>query len=222
MSSNAPTTTSTRSLTDVGSQKAVGVDLGVRNLLAAAPADAGADVDDAVVVDGTLPRLLFEELGAITTRMQATEHDTRQMEARVFVRYRDCLLNQFRAATVDVWHYLDSLEAKPVVVLEDLGHPYRPLRDCRRADVDVATWLIPAFQRFFASATRREGYTVEFVDPHNTTQECHVCGNHGLKWNSSQLRCETDDCPVDDVCRDRSAAATIAARSSVPTASRSR
>lgn len=49
-----------------------------------------------------------------------------------------------------------------------------------------------------------------FVDPEYSTQECHFCGELGV--DDDQLHCQNDECPVESVCSDRSAAVTLAKR----------
>jgi hypothetical protein len=190
----------------------VGIDLGVRHLLTAAPATTGLEINDALVVDGELERLLFEELRATMRRLEASDTITRTMEAAVFVRYHDRLLERFANAVAQLLNYLETFPRTPVVVLEDLDQPPRSLVECRRGGVDVGTWLLPAFQHRVVQATESCGYRVEFVDRDGTTKECHACEQQDTHIGPSHLVCNNDDCPLDHVCRDQSAAVTIAKR----------
>lgn len=202
----------TQTVASADSAAVVGVDLGVRNLLVAAPADAAADVEDALVVEGEFVRALYDELGAVTRRLQTMTGDTRTAEAETFCWYHDRIMQCFARASARVLDYLHDRRAS-VVVLEDLTYPFTPLEECRRGEADVGSWLLPAFQRRLAVVCEAAGYSVEFVDPEYTTQECHGCGVHGERLRGGRLKCINDACPVDEECRDKSAAVSIGQRS---------
>jgi transposase len=189
----------------------IGVDLGVRNLLAAAPASAGPGVDDALVVDGEVERALFEELGAVTRRLQAMATDTTDREIEVFETYQHTLDERFANAVAALWEYLEAFET-PTVVLENIGYHYRSLFDHRAGGSDVGTWMLPAFQERLAAFFEAQGHRIEYVDPEGTTQECHVCDEAGERVRNVKLRCTNRSCPMTMVGRDRSAAVSIAKR----------
>lgn len=105
--------------------------------------------------------------------------------------------------------YLARFE-RPVLALEDISQQFCPLVDGRHGEIDVGDWLMPATQRALVLWARRIGHPTVDIDPEHTTQLCHVCGAEG--GVRDRLRCPTAEYPVVEVCRDRSAAATIAWR----------
>jgi len=193
-----------------GAVTRIGVDLGEKNLLAAAPADAGPDIEEALVINSGVESALYDEVVAITRRLQTMEADTRLQEAAVFEHHLQVFNRRFAEAIAELWEFLDQF-GSVVLVLEDLPAEYRPLITCRHGEVDAGTWLLPAFQRRLATASVQAGYPITYVDPDYTTKECHICGVHGER-SSAELLCVNDGCPVNSICRDRSAAATIAQR----------
>lgn len=186
----------------------VGVDFGVNNLLVAAPATADPEVADALVLEGTVECSLFEELGAITRRLEATPGDTRDREVAVFEAYRRAFVARFQQRTAELGTYLARFD-RPVLALEDVSNKFRPLVDVRHGEVDPGTWLLPATHRALAVWAREAGIPTVDVAPDYTTQLCHVCGQVGEPVRD-RLRCPDPGCPVLETCRDRSAAATIA------------
>lgn len=189
----------------------IGVDLGVRNLLVAAPANSGLEIGKTFSLSGEVDRALFNELGAITRRLQLMEADTTEKEAEVFAEYHQWLVGRFDSAIAEFIHWLDQRFDKPLITLEDLAYTNTPLADVRRAEGDAGTWMMPAFQKRLARTLEEEGYEVEYVAPEKTTQECHVCRVHGER-RGGKLHCINDGCDVDEVCRDESAAVTIGRR----------
>jgi transposase len=75
----------------------------------------------------------------------------------------------------------------------------------------LGAWLLPTFRKALVERANEVGLPVARVDPSGSTQECHSCGEVG-DVGSKMLKCTTPDCPVGEVCRDRSAALTIAQR----------
>ena len=90
------------------------------------------------------------------------------------------------------------------------GHPLEKKTHID-AGADLECWLFPAMQRQLAVAAREAGIPVSVIDSQYSTRQCHECDQF-VKVGSSMVTCTTADCPVGTVCRDRSAAATIAKR----------
>jgi putative transposase len=188
----------------------VGVDLGVRNLLVAAPAIDDPRVEVAYAVDGDEVRQLYHTLQRERRQLRDLPSDTSEREARLVDRYRDQLATCVAGAVDGLLAYLDVLDAG-VVALEDVSYPGQSLTACRTDDVDAGTWVLPTMESAIASAARSEGYRVELVSPEFTTKQCHVCGQLG-RVDHDELTCTTPGCPVDEVDRDRSAAVSVAKR----------
>jgi transposase len=85
------------------------------------------------------------------------------------------------------------------------------LTECARGQTEAGAWILPTLRDRLEDALSTEDYRVERVDATYSTQRCHVC--EGLAdVGQATISCETENCPVDAVCRDRSAAATLARR----------
>ncbi|MBV0900172.1 zinc ribbon domain-containing protein [Haloarcula salina] len=185
----------------------IGVDLGEKRLVAAAPADA--DPDAALVIDGDPLRERYDLLVEATHALQAASFDTTAGEAQLFA----ALYERLRPALFDAAHrlvrYADEF-ATPLLVLEDMDFGGPSLWERRTVD-EMGAWLLPALQAVIVEVARDAGLPVTFVDAKYTSQACHVCEKLG-RLDSNAIVCTTDDCPVERVCRDRSAALTIARR----------
>jgi transposase len=187
----------------------VGVDLGVKRLLVAAPATDDPAVEDALVVDGGVERALYDSLGDTLTRFDQLA-ETTEAEAQAVQACRSMLHQRFDLGAECLLEYLDRVGAD-VVALEDTTHDCGSLAECARGRTKVGSWLLPTVRDYLEDTLAAAGYQVDRVDAAYTTQRCHVCGELADVGNAT-ISCETADCPVDVVCRDRSAAATIAGR----------
>jgi len=189
---------------------AVGVDLGIKTLLTAAPADADAEVSDAFTAGGDIERELYQTLGQTLTRLDELDVDTTAAEARATQAYGDLIRQRVQAATVALLKYVEEVDAD-VVAVEEIAHNRKPLAECARGPTEVDSWLFPVVRDRIEWELRCAGYRVERVSRKYTTRQCHVCGQLA-RMESATISCATDDCPVDVVCRDRSAAVSIAGR----------
>jgi len=206
--SSTPEATGTRVST--AGYTPIGVDLGVKRLLVAAPADADPDVSDALVVGGGAERDLYNGLGDTLARLDELAVDTDEAEAEAVETYRSLLRQRFDLAAQALVKYADRHDAD-VVALEDIGYESGMLAECARGRTKAGEWVLPAFRGHLEAVLAAEGYRVERVDATYSTQRCHVCGELA-DVSRATITCETDDCPVGRVCRDRSAAVTIAGR----------
>jgi len=194
---------------DRGEMTAVGVDVGVRHLYAAAPGTAGDEIEDATVLGGDHIRRRLDTLAEATGALQATRFDTTEAEAQVFAAVWGQLYGQLHSAAARVLEYVQEHPA-PVVVLEDLPYTGFTLWERRLAD-KPGVWLLPTLQDVLSFRAATAGVPVVFVDPEYTTQQCHLCGKLAHMENET-IQCTTADCPVGEVCRDKSAAVSIARR----------
>jgi len=188
----------------------IGVDLGVKRLLVAAPADTDPDVLDALVVGGGVERDLYDALGDTLSRLHGKSVDTREAEAQAIENYRSLLQQRFALAARSLVEYADRLDTD-VVALEDIEYEGGALAECARGPTKAGEWVLPAFREQLKATLTAEGHRVERVDANYSTQQCHVC-EELADVSRATISCETEDCPVDTVCRDRSAAATVAKR----------
>ncbi|WP_136690051.1 zinc ribbon domain-containing protein [Halorhabdus amylolytica] len=188
----------------------VGVDLGLRQLFTAAPADATPDVASAVSVDGEPARALFADLREATRRRQATTDDAKSDAVRLDRHYRALLVDHVDDAIATLLGYLAAHDAD-VVALEALGQEWVSLTDARTQGKDLDAWLFPVVQDRLETALGDAGYHPVYVDPTHTTNACHEC-ELLAHVEDETITCTTPDCPVETVDRDRSAAVSIARR----------
>jgi transposase len=188
----------------------IGVDLGVTRLLVAAPDDAGPDVPDALVVGGGIERDLYDGLGDTLNRLDSHPAETTEAEAEAIKRYRSLLRQRFTLAAQSLVEYADHHDAD-IVALEDIEYEGGTLAECARGRTKAGEWVLPTFRDHLEAALGAKGFQVERVNAAYSTQQCHVCGEL-TEVSRATISCDTEDCPVDGICRDRSAAATLAKR----------
>jgi transposase len=191
---------------DVDTITPVGVDVGTKQLVAVAT--ASATVDEAIVVDGERARRVHAAFTEATHRLQ--ERAVAETLGDVVWRHWRRLRREFQAAAEAVLAVAQR-HARPVVVLEDLPQRRQPLVACRHGNLRAPTWIPPAVQAIVADHVVDAGVPVTYVSPEFTSQNCHQCRQPG-KLSDNTVRCTTDDCPVERVDRDRSAAVSIAKR----------
>lgn len=209
MSSTPLPTTATRQQATMSTP--VGVDVGVKNLVAAAPADG--DIESALVIDGDHIQKRHDVLVEAMRALRGAKFDTADSQSQLFAALWYQMRPQVYDAAVRVVRYAQQFTA-PIVVLEDLPHHGVPLWE-RRMHSDAGAWLLPALQHAIVAKAQDENVPVTYVDPDYTTQECHLCGDIGDVAENT-VECTSDDCPVGRVSRDRSAALTIAKRGEAP------
>ncbi|AKU09893.1 IS200/IS605 family accessory protein TnpB-related protein [Haloferax gibbonsii] len=188
----------------------VGVDVGVKNLIAAAP--AGGDVESAFTIEGSHIQTRHEILVESMRALQGAKFDSTEGQAQLFAAIWYQIRPQVYDAAVRVVRYAQQFTT-PIIVLEDLPYYDVPLWE-RRMNSDAGAWLLPALQHAIVTKAHEVGIPATYVDPDYTTQECHLCGDLGDVAENT-VECISDDCPVDRVSRDRSAALTIAKRGEV-------
>lgn len=188
----------------------IGVDLGVRNLFAAAPAASEPAIPNAISVEGAVCRALVRECVAVVRRLGVEADETDREQRAVVGWYHDRLMERFDAAADRLLTYLDGFERPIRVVMEDFDFQRRPLRRHVRDERDAGSWILPTFRYRLGAHLERAGRVVSYVDPESTTRRCHECGQPGEVDRS--FMCSNEDCPVDEVCRDESAAVAIARR----------
>ena len=104
-----------------------------------------------------------------------------------------------------------------VLILEEIPYTQRPLYEQRHDAGEIGTWLLPALQDALVAKAVDAGVPIAWIDPAGTSVECHACGERGERGDRTerlrrQFRCLNDDCPVDVVDADASAAVSIAGR----------
>ena len=186
----------------------IGVDLGVNRLITAAP--AGGTLGDAFVVDGSALRDAVADLTGTQRRLQDTAFTTAQAEREAFaadwLHTRSIVIE----AAVRAVRYAEQY-ANPVLIVEWFAPNGHTLWEWRAERGNHSPWLLPTLLEALELRAEEHGIPVETTGRDGTSRECHRCGKPGTLLADS-LQCSTPSCPVDEVCRDRSAALTIAER----------
>lgn len=177
----------------------IGVDAGIRNLLTLAPASANPDVSEGRVIDDDQPELVYRTLVHVPDNAPRTK--------RILT---DRLHRAVENVAQEAVAYTASFNA-PVLVVENLSYSRRSLSECIDDNAAIECWLLPAVQRALVEAARDAGIPAVSVSEEYTTQQCHECQDFACVGRET-IRCTTENCPVAEVCRDRSAAVTIARR----------
>jgi putative transposase len=179
----------------------IGIDLGVRNLIAISAADAGPELEATTAISGRRVRQHYDRLVV----------HAQQERSRVDALLADQITDVVDDAVQEAISHVQELGGD-VVVLEDRNYPGdMTLLECARSERDLQYWLLPEMKQRLHDAAVDAGLMVVATNQRYTTKQCHVCGEFTVVERES-ITCTTEDCPVDTVCRDRSAAATIAGR----------
>lgn len=186
----------------------IGVDVGVKELVVAAP--VGEDPEAAFAREGDHIRQQHEVLVSSMNALHNARFDASKAKAQTVAAFWQRVRGQILQAAIRTVNYARQYPA-PVVVLEelDLGDG-APLWEYRRSS-SLSPWLLPTLQHAIAADAQEVGIPVIYVDRHSTSQTCYACGEVGT-LGSDKLQCETDSCPVRTVCRDRNAALVVAQR----------
>jgi putative transposase len=205
MTSELPRSASTRREQD--NQTFIGVDVGEKTLVAATPANG--DLEAALLVDGGTIQRQYATLADVCDALDAAAFETDRGRSQILAALWRQIRPEIVAAAERTIAYAETFH-KLRLVLEDLGHASPPLW---RDDVgsDCGTWLLPLLQEAIIGRAQEVGIGAITVDTTYSSQACHECGTHG-DLGRATLLCTNDDCPVERVDRDASAAATLAQR----------
>lgn len=187
----------------------VGVDIGsTRHLfVATTPRDGPGN---ALTVEASYVAALFAEFQSATHRLGAAPAYDDDCLGDLVARYWPRIRTALERAAENVVEYA-AAHPSAVLVVEDLPQRPRTLVDAANGGVRLASWIPPVARAVIVDVAAEAGLPIASVDPHETSRKCHVCGERG-ELLRDVLACSAPNCPVDEVCRDRSAAATIAKR----------
>lgn len=201
----------------IASGTPIGVDVGKRNLLTLAPVAAGASLEESRVITGPDVDDLYDDLcrrQKEAVELEALVSEDHQLDQGVLHPTTeaavDGLHSMIEKAIENALSYAESFEM-PVLVHERLSYHERTLAECVASGSEVDVWLYPTIQRSLVEQAQRRGIPAVFTSNKYTTRACHVCDQFA-RVERKTITCTTEDCPVDEVCRDRSAAASIARR----------
>lgn len=185
----------------------VGVDLGVKHLLTLAPAAASADVSEGTVIHDSRVEAYFDSL---QWRVRAFDDSRTLYQDRVGMILADRLRTLLDQLADEVMAFLEGIDI-PIIVLEELSYTGRTLEECVIDGARIECWLFPSLKTRLAVKAGAAGVAVAEVDEEYSTRQCHICKQF-TSVQDETVDCPTEDCPVDVVCRDLSAAATLAER----------
>lgn len=188
----------------------VGVDVGFRTLVAAAPRDGR--VEDVFTIDGDHVERTLDALAVVDTALDGaafTDTATRTAVAAAVWTHR--LKGQVYGAAHRTVEFARS-HPGAVLVVEDLPAGDVPLARWWRHDAfEAQTWAVNALSRALVEVAVEAGLPVVRVDPAGTSTECHRCGETGRR-ERSVFECTANPCTVDVVDADVNAALTVASR----------
>jgi putative transposase len=194
----APITVKPRSVVVSGTP--IGVDAGLHHPLALDPADTNADLNETRAFAAPELQPAYEQLQAQHDARDAVATDNRMEQLR------ECVDGLARGAL----DYVRSFDL-PVLVVEDLSYHDRELGECVVEGAYLECWLYPTLLGELTERATAAGITVVQTDADYSTQQCHACADLAVVEDET-IRCTTPECPVGEVCRDRSAAVTLARR----------
>lgn len=180
----------------------IGVDVGRRKPLVLAPATDDPEIEEVHEVDVDH----LEDYYQVLTHRRASGFEKDHTDAAL----ADRLQALVEDAAAEALAYAETFEM-PVLVLEDLDYSERSLDAATASGASPDCWFFPAVHEQLTEHARGVGIPVVKTSPKYTTQQCHLCGELA-QVHRGEVHCTTDTCPAESVCRDRSAAATIANR----------
>jgi hypothetical protein len=193
-----------------GTRTPIGVDVGFRTLVAAAPAH-GRPVD-AFMIDGAHLRESLEHLDAVLTSFDAVDFDTTgAATAAVAAVWTHRLKAQVYDAAYRTVRWAHESFPGAVLVLEDLGLEGTPLRSWWAGSCESHRWAIAALQEALVDVAVEAGVPVAHVNRDGTSVDCHRCGERGER-DRDRFWCLNEACEVDVVDADAGAAVSIAKR----------
>ncbi|TQQ78510.1 transposase [Halonotius terrestris] len=189
----------------------IGVDIGEASLVTVCHRDEHGSP--------TNPELWTDE-GKTVRRLRKRYFTTmRRLQSRESERIADTFGDELWAQIDDILHtvtrevveYAESVEA-PVLVLEDLTYIQESMDYGDYMNRRLHGW---GFAKLHAQITYKaveRGIPVATVDPRNTSQECHACGEGGTRPQQATFKCSNDACWIEEYQADINAALNIADR----------
>ncbi|GAB6879189.1 hypothetical protein JCM17823_14630 [Halorubrum gandharaense] len=185
----------------------IGVDLGVRNSVVAAPEHCDPYAAQALTVPGGVARDLLSEFVERTPSRDASA------DAELANRYAAVLSNHVERVVDRLLDYLREFEGELLVAVErvSFGEPATVVefRDDDRAEANK--WLLPMMRDRIVERCYQEGIRTILVDGVLSSKICGWCGDRGHRTGSGRFVCE-GDCPISILDGDRNAAVTLANR----------
>jgi IS605 OrfB family transposase len=189
----------------------IGVDIGEASLVTVCHRDEhGAPTNPELWTDeGKTVRRLRKRYFTTMRRLQSRESE------RIADTFGDELWAQIddilHTVTREVVEYAESVET-PVLVLEDLTYIQESMDYGDYMNRRLHGWGFAKLHAQITYKAAERGIPIATVDPRNTSQECHMCGEGGTRPQQATFRCSNDACWIEEYQADINAALNIADR----------
>ena len=190
----------------------IGVDIGEASLVTVCHRDdhGSPTAPELCADEGKTVRRLRKSYFTAKRRLQTRGSD------RVAESFGDGLWRQiddvFHRVTREVVEYAESVE-NPVLVLEDLTYIRESIDYGDFMNRRLHGWGFATLHAQIRYKAVEKGIPVETVNPHNTSKECHACGEGGYRPRQATFKCTNGDCWMGEYQADVNGAINIADRS---------
>ncbi|MFP4051029.1 MAG: RNA-guided endonuclease TnpB family protein [Thermoplasmata archaeon] len=186
----------------------VGLDVGDNTLVAGCSLNGGVEPMRGEIWSGNECKKLRKEWHTVKKRLQSRGSE------KIFDDIGDNIWNRMddiiHKTTREVVEYVKQFD-EPVIVLEDLKYIRENLGYSKYMNERLHSWAFRKIQEQIEYKAFDEGIPVVYVNPKNTSKECHHCGEKGVR-KGDLFRCKNDDCPITEYHADLSASISIAKR----------
>ncbi len=185
----------------------VGLDIGDNTLVAGCSYD-GVEPRCGEVWSGNECKRLRKEWHTVKKRLQSrgSEKVLDDIGDNIWNRIDDII----HKTTREVVEYVQEFD-EPVIVLEDMKYIRENMDYGQYMNERLHSWAFRKLQEQIEYKASDEGIPVVYVNPKNTSKECHHCGQKGVR-KGNLFRCTNDDCLVTEYHADLSASISIAKR----------
>ena len=186
----------------------VGLDIGDNTLVAGCSLNGGVEPRCGEVWSGNECKQLRKEWHTVKKRLQSrgSEKVLDDVGDNIWNRIDDII----HKTTREVVEYVKRFD-EPVIVLEDLKYIRENMDYGEYMNERLHSWAFRKIQEQIEYKATDEGIPVVYVNPENTSKECHHCRQKGVR-KGNLFRCTNDDCPITKYHADLSASISIAKR----------
>ncbi len=185
----------------------VGLDVGDNTLVAGCSYD-GVEPMRGEIWSGNECKRLRKEWHTVKKRLQSrgSEKILNDIGDNIWNRIDDII----HKTTREIVEYVKQFD-EPVIVMEDLKYIREKMNYGKYMNARLHSWAFRKLQKQIEYKAVGEGIPVVYVNPKNTSKECHHCGQKGIR-KGNLFRCTNDGCPIAEYHADLSASISIAKR----------
>ncbi len=186
----------------------VGLDVGDNTLVAGCSLNGGVEPMRGKIWSGNECKQLRKEWHTVKKRLQSrgSEKVLDDVGDNIWNRMDDIVHKTTREVVEYVMQFDD-----PVIVLEDLKYIRENMDYGKWMNERLHSWAFRKLQEQIEYKASDESIPVVYVNPKNTSKQCHHCGKKGSR-NGNLFRCTNDDCSITEYHADLSASISIAKR----------